>query len=150
MNGNRIDSTHLSINEDFVPLPLEKRFVSNCERTIEESNFIRKFAFIRTRMWTHSLVYIHFLILSILVNSLGERNFLAKREWEKRRKSRGCAIYREVLSDLRGEVEGADFRIDEPANNLRSLSGRVEAIYRRLACFQRAVCVEEYPRELKY
>lgn len=67
-------------------------------------NFNRKFAFIRTRMWTHSLVYIHFLILSILVNSLGGRNFLAKREREKRRKSRGCAIYREVLSDLGGEI----------------------------------------------
>lgn len=100
-----------------------------------EKVILKKFAFLSFEQYS-----LFDILNSYILWKSAEAQFPQRREREK--SGEDYTIYREVLSDLRGrEGRGpTDFRIDEPANNLRSLSGRVEAIYRRLACFQRAVC----------
>lgn len=104
-----------------------------------EKVILKKFAFLSLN---HSNKNIHFSIFLILIFSerAQRRNFLNEGSEKKAERTiqfieKFCPIW----GGGRGEGP-TDFRIDEPANNLRSLSGRVEAIYRRLACFQRAVC----------
>lgn len=99
-----------------------------------EKVILKKFAFLSFEQYS-----LFDILNSYILWKSAEAQFPQRSEKKAERTIQFIEKFCPIWGGGRGEGP-TDFRIDEPANNLRSLSGRVEAIYRRLACFQRAVC----------